>query len=235
MSRIFVAGATGLTGRNVVEVLAKKGLDVVAHVRPDSSRRGEWEERFAAMGATLSFAAWEPGAMQEALRGVDIAIALLGTTRKRARNDQTPQGAASYETVDYGLTAMLLRAAHSAEVRRFVYLSSMGASTTTPNPYLKVRGRIESELRDSGLSWASARPSFIVGDRDETRAGEKIGSALGDGVLGLVRALGGGAIADRYQSMSGAELGRAMVTLALSEDVGIVSCDALRKLATEQA
>jgi thioester reductase-like protein len=37
--KVFVAGATGLTGRFVVEALRESGVDVWAHVRPDSEAR----------------------------------------------------------------------------------------------------------------------------------------------------------------------------------------------------
>ena len=37
MEIAFVAGATGYTGREVVRLLAERGVRTLAHVRPDSS------------------------------------------------------------------------------------------------------------------------------------------------------------------------------------------------------
>ena len=47
VQRAFVAGATGLTGRFVVEELVRRGVEVHAHVRSDSPRLAEWRARAA--------------------------------------------------------------------------------------------------------------------------------------------------------------------------------------------
>ena len=105
--RAFVAGATGLTGRLVVEHLAVAGVSTVAHVRPDSGRLAHWRESFGALGASVSTAAWQVDAMTEALTEIrpTVVFGLLGTTKKRSRS-----GDGDYESVDYGLTACLIDA-----------------------------------------------------------------------------------------------------------------------------
>ena len=45
----FVAGATGYTGRAVVERLVADGFEAVAHVRPDSSRLASEREALAVL------------------------------------------------------------------------------------------------------------------------------------------------------------------------------------------
>ena len=235
MTKSFVAGATGLTGRSVVETLRSKGLPVIAHVRPDSSRLDEWRARFEEMGAEVDVTAWDEDALAETLRAKapDVVFALLGTTKRRARRADDPS-AETYEAVDYGLTAMLRRAAERSGHRpRFVYLSSMGVKPGTSNAYLAARARIEAELREGALPWVSARPSFIVGDRDETRPGEAIGSSVADALLGALGAVGARSLRDRYASMTGPELARALVAIALDPDRDgeVVEADALRALA----
>ena len=178
----FVAGATGLTGRSVVEILRERGLGAIAHVRPDSSRLEAWRSRFEAMGAEVDTTPWDEDALTETLRerAPQLVFALLGTTKRRARRADDPS-AETYEAVDYGLTAMLRRAAERCGHRpRFVYLSSMGVKEGTSNAYLAARARIEKELREGALPWTSVRPSFIVGDRDEARAGEAVVITLTD-------------------------------------------------------
>ena len=58
MQRAFVAGATGYTGRAVVRELTDRGLECIAHVRPDSPRLEEWRRVFTAMGATFDCTPW---------------------------------------------------------------------------------------------------------------------------------------------------------------------------------
>ncbi|MEQ8886792.1 MAG: NAD(P)H-binding protein [Sandaracinaceae bacterium] len=231
----FVAGATGLTGRSVVEILRERGLGAIAHVRPDSSRLEAWRSRFEAMGAEVDTTPWDEDALTETLRerAPQLVFALLGTTKRRARRADDPS-AETYEAVDYGLTAMLRRAAERCGHRpRFVYLSSMGVKEGTSNAYLAARARIEKELREGALPWTSVRPSFIVGDRDEARAGEAIGSTVADGLLGALGALGARRLRDRYRSITGPELARARVSVGLdpAREDQVVEADALRSTA----
>ncbi len=234
--RAFVAGATGLTGRLVVEELRARGVDAIAHVRPDSSSLEAWRARFGALGARVDTTAWDEAALTATLRELapSIVFALLGTTRKRAKRAAaagTDPAAESYEAIDYGLTAMLRRACEaSGQGPRFVYLSAIGVSESTGNPYMKARARIERELREGSLPYVIARPSFILGDRDESRPGEKVGAGFVDGALAALGALGARKLRDRYASIDAAQLARALVRLGLdpsAEDV-VVETDALR-------
>lgn len=217
----IVFGATGLTGRHVVELLAKRGTDVIAHVRPDSPRLTEWASRFTAMGARVSSAAWTREGIEALLASERPALVfgLLGTTQARVKQAARSGRDASketYDAVDVGLTELAIAACRAIEPRpRFVYLSSVGTSDTAAGSYLQARARVERTLRESGLPYTIARPSFIVGDRDEPRALEKVSAPLVDGVLGLLGAVGARGLRDRYRSITGPELARALVTVAV--------------------
>ena len=237
MTRAFVAGATGYTGREVVRRLAERGVEVIAHVRPDSSRLDEWRERFSAMGASGDSTPWTLEAMTERLTQLqpDVIFALLGTTRKRAKAAAAAgHAAADYEAVDYGLSAMLIEAARAAGLTpKLVYLSSMGVTEGTKNAYLQVRWRVEDALTRSGFPYVIARPSFITGpDREENRPLERVGAAMADGALSLLGGLGARRLRDRYRSTDSARLATALVELALDEEVSasVVESDALHRL-----
>ncbi|MCB9526461.1 MAG: NAD(P)H-binding protein [Myxococcales bacterium] len=210
--QVFVAGATGHTGRALVEQARAAGHRVVAHVRPDSSRLAEWTARFEGHGATVCTAPWTAEAMAAALaeHRPSHVFALLGTTRKRMKAE-----GGDYQAVDFGLTALLIDAAAAAGgVARFVYLSAEGANPGTGNAYLKARVDAEAHLAASGVPWTAARPSFIVGDRDEFRPGEHYGAKAADGLLGLVGVFGGRTLRDRYRSTTSEVLARALLRLA---------------------
>ncbi|GJG85833.1 hypothetical protein tb265_10140 [Gemmatimonadetes bacterium T265] len=226
---VFVAGATGYVGRAAVAAL---GARAVAHVRPDSPALDAWRARFAALGAAVDVTPWDEDALTATLARVRPAavFALLGTTRKR--------GAASgdtYESVDYGLTALLFRAAvrvAAAEAPRFVYLSALGADAGSRNPYLAARGRFEAELRAGPLPWTVVRPSFITGpDRGESRPAERVGAAVVDALAAPVASLGGRRTADRYRSITGAALASELVRLAGDPGAAgrVVQGDGLRR------
>lgn len=230
--RAFVAGATGYTGRAVVRVLRERGVQVTAHVRPDSPRLEEWRARFGALGAMVDATSWDESAMREAIARVrpTHVFSLLGTTRRRIR---AAGAAASYESVDYGFTALLVRATKAAApTARFIYLSSLGASETG-TAYMRARGRAERELRESGLSWITARPAFVTGeDREEPRPAERIAGTAVDAFLGAIAFLGIRGPQRKYASLTGEALARALATLALSGRDGVYHAAALRAAAS---
>lgn len=219
-ARAFVAGATGYVGREVVIALRAAGVDTWAHVRPDSGRLPQWRARFEALGAHVETTPWEPAALQERLSAIapTMVFALLGTTKARARA-AARAGAppADYEAVDYGLTALLLRAATAVEpAPRVIYLSSAGVRDGTRNPYLAARARLERELRVASVHYIIARPAYITGDdREESRPTERLVARAIDAMLALVGRLGARSMEQRWGSITGASLARGLVRLAL--------------------
>jgi uncharacterized protein YbjT (DUF2867 family) len=236
--RAFVAGATGYTGREVIRELRAHGVAAVAHVRPDSTKLAEWEARFQAHYAVVDTTAWELHALRDALERWQPThiFGLLGTTRSRVRAARSRGQNDSYETVDYGLTSMLLRAQLlTGRTARFVYLSSIGVNPKTRNSYLEVRWRMESELRESGLPYIIARPGFVTGpDREERRLSERSLAIASDVLLGLAGTLGARKLRARFQSLTGPQLATALVHAALDERYTNVVLEAaeLRELAS---
>ena len=219
MTTAFVAGATGLTGRNVTQALRKRGIATYAHVRPDSHRLAEWKERFSTWNAEVDTTPWDEAELCDTLSRVrpELVFALLGTTRARGRQAELETGRPdTYESVDYGLTALLLRATRQAcDSARFMYLSAIGVGEAAGNGYYAARWKVEQELRQSGLRYTVVRPSFIIGERDDPRLGERLGSQVTDAALGFLGALGAKRLSKRYRSITGPELAEALVRLAL--------------------
>lgn len=215
----FVAGATGYTGREVVRLLAERDVRTLAHVRPDSSSLDQWRERFGALGVEVDTTPWTREAMAARLAELSPThvFSLLGTTLKRARQAASEGRVEDYDAVDYGLSKLLIDSLVDSGLRpRFVYLSAAGASPLARGSYMQIRWRVEEALRDSGLPYTIARPSFITGpDRDEVRPGERMGAAVADGLLAVASVFGGRRLAARYRSTSSTALARALVARAL--------------------
>lgn len=220
----FVAGATGYTGLAVVRALRERGIATIAHVRPDSSRLDQWRAMLTELGAQVDTTAWDEAALTATLsaRQPTLVFALLGTTRARkkktARAGEDP-ATATYRAVDYGLTALLIRAAVASGAQpRCVYLSAVGVSPSAKGEYYRARVDAEVDLIASGLPYVIARPSFITGpDRLEDRPSERVGAAVIDGALAVVGGLGLRSVRDRYRSLTGPQLGVALVALALDD------------------
>ena len=216
----IVFGATGLTGRFVVSHLVKRGVRVIAHVRPDSSRLTEWSERFTKEGAEISSAPWTKDAIEALVvkEAPSLVFGLLGTTQarvKEAAREGRDASKETYDAVDIALTEMAIAACRAATRKpRFVYLSSVGTSDSAAGSYLQARARVERTLRESGVPYTIARPSFIVGDRDTPRALEKVSAPIVNGLLGVLGAVGAKDLRDRYRSITGEELAKALVVIA---------------------
>ena len=215
----FVAGATGFVGRALVQALVARGVDTTAHVRPDSGRLAEWRDKLAALGAKVDATPWDDAALTATLRTLapTHVFCTIGTTRNRAKADQISGDI--YQAVDVGLTRMLVTAAVGSGARpRLVVLSSVGASPKSASAYLKARAQAEGFAIESGLSWAIARPSFIVGDgREDRRRAEDATAAVANGLLGMLGALGATRLRDKYRSIGPDALATALVRLGLDE------------------
>ena len=218
MQIAFVAGATGYTGREVVRILLARGVRTVAHVRPDSPQVETWRQRFESAGAAVDTTPWDDTEITRTLSVLQPThvFSLLGTTRARRRASATQGSAEGYESIDYGLTAMLIRAAVLSGSRpRFVYLSALGVREHATNPYLLARWHAETMLRASGLPFTIARPSFVTGpDRDESRPLERVGATVVDAAAGIARLFGAERLAGTVRSMTGPELAAGLVRQA---------------------
>ena len=232
-STVFVAGATGFTGRGVVQAACAAGLRTVAHVRPDSARRAEWERRFAGWGAEPDSTPWEASAMAARVAALKptYVFAVLGTTMKRAKQDGLSDG---YAQVDYGMTAMLIDAAVQANKPRFIYLSAAGVA---PNrgAYLEARYKVEQRLKASGLPYTIARPGLITGVRDEGRMLESMFAAALKPTAAVLRMLGSTSTAAWATPLTGEELGRALVHAALAQSGAAVVLEPKDILQASQA
>jgi uncharacterized protein YbjT (DUF2867 family) len=227
----FIAGATGYTGQQLTRQLAARKVRTVAHVRPDSSALSRLRSEFTAYGAQVDTTPWNEDALVKTL----LALApthifyVIGTTRKRGKEAAKNRGAVeNYETVDYGLAAMLMRALARTTLKpRFIYLSSVGVSKNAKGGYLRARYKAEQELQASGLEWIIARPAFITGEeREEWRPAERIGGKLFDAVLSAVSALGAKDLANRYASLNSEQLARALIYFGIDAAGANVIVDA---------
>jgi nucleoside-diphosphate-sugar epimerase len=219
VARAFVAGATGFVGRALVQALVARGVETTAHVRPDSGRLEEWRTKLGALGAKVDATAWDADALGATLTALapTHVFCTIGTTRNRAKADAISGDI--YQAVDVGLTRKLVAGAVASGAKpRLIVLSSIGASAKSASAYLKARAQAEQFAIDSGLSWAIARPSFIVGDgREDRRRLEDATAAVANGVLGALGALGAKKLRDKYRSIGPDALAAQLVRLGLDE------------------
>jgi uncharacterized protein YbjT (DUF2867 family) len=152
-----------------------------------------------------------------------IVFCLIGTTRKRGKQASAidPEtGIQDYESVDFGLTELLLNACLEAQILpRFVYLSSIGTGPDAGNAYSQARYKAEEAVRQSGLPYTIARPAIIHGPgRDDSRPMEHVAATLGDSLLALSGVFGARRLQQRYRSISNLELAAALIRIAIDPE-----------------
>ena len=100
---------------------------------------------------------------------VDDVFCALGTTIRKAGSQ------AAFRRVDFDFTLAAARLALKHGAQRFVLVSSIGADPESSNFYLRTKCEVEKAVMD--LSYPVLhifRPSLLVGDRKESRSGEKL-------------------------------------------------------------
>jgi uncharacterized protein YbjT (DUF2867 family) len=143
----FVAGATGYTGRALMDLFAREKSDWKP--RPHARAAGKLADAVVCDPRDVA-------KLTEGMRGCDAVVQLIGTVKARfAEGD--------YDDIDYGTTVALGQAAKAAGVARLLLLSSVGASSAR-GKYLQVKRKTEQWVEQSGLEYTIVRPSFIVGE-----------------------------------------------------------------------
>lgn len=177
MKRVVVTGANGHIGANVVRaLLERRGVEVVAFVRPGSDRRGiEGLPIEIAEGDIL-----RPDTLAEAMRGADTLIHCAAQFALWAKDADAILRPAIEGTEN------VLRAAAAAGVRRVVVTSSVatvGGSTSADVlldaehwaegltvPYYVAKQRAERrawELAEElGLAMCTILPTMVLGPHD---------------------------------------------------------------------
>ncbi|MFX1319430.1 MAG: NAD-dependent epimerase/dehydratase family protein [Promethearchaeota archaeon] len=121
--KIFVTGATGFIGRNLVAKLVEEKYDVTALVRKTSEVRGIPKEVRLVEGDLFDLAS-----LEDAANGAEIVIHLA------AMFDFYPKDVGLLYRVNVEGTRNLLTACKKSSVRRFIYCSTSETTGVVTNP-----------------------------------------------------------------------------------------------------
>jgi uncharacterized protein YbjT (DUF2867 family) len=160
---VLLAGATGLVGGEILRGLV--GDDDVAEVR--ALVRRPLDRALAAPKVSELLADFDALDAHPEWFRVDQVLCALGTTIRRAGSQD------AFRRVDFEYPAALARLAHTHGARHFLLVSSVGANARSRVFYSRVKGELEDAVRAAGYAAVTiARPSFLLGPREETRLGE---------------------------------------------------------------
>lgn len=157
---ILVSGGTGMVGSAAVRHLLQRG-ERVAVLGRDAARV---RRRFPDVEARQADVRDRDGLVQ-AMQGVEVVI---NAVQFPTSPIEVPKKGWTFEEIDYKGTVNQVDAAKAAGVRRFVYVSAVGASETGPRHWFRYKGMAERYLRESGLEWVIVRPTWVFGPEDQS-------------------------------------------------------------------
>ena len=167
MKTAIILGATGLTGK---ALLSKLLLDSTYTSVKSFARKPIELEHPKLIQNTIDFNNLTN--YIDLIKG-DIVFCCLGTTIKTAGSQE------AFQKVDYTFPTEFAKIAKQNGITAFYLQSSLGADSKSNNFYLKVKGETEEAIRNLSFnSFATFRPSMLLGDRTEFRFGEVIGKIM---------------------------------------------------------
>ncbi|HEX8542259.1 MAG TPA: NAD(P)H-binding protein [Pseudomonas sp.] len=204
---ILLAGATGLTGEHLLDRLLNE---------PTVSRVLAPTRRPLAEHPRLENPVGELTSLLPTLSGqVDIAFCCLGSTIKQAGSQE------AFRAIDLDMVVAFGKRAREMGARHLVVISAINADPGSSVFYTRTKGEMEQALK--AQDWPQltiARPSLLVGNRNETRLAEQLAAPIAKLIPG------------KYGAIEACSLARALWRLALEEQSGerVVESDELRKL-----
>ncbi len=150
MKTVALTGATGFVGRITLDRLLAAGWHVRALTRRDQPKK---------TGVTWIHGRLDDGAsLVELCNGADAVLHVAGVVNA--------PDAAGFESGNVTGTALMLAAAVSAGIDRFVHVSSLAARHPALSMYGASKAKAEYLVRGSKLDWTVIRPPGVYGPGD---------------------------------------------------------------------
>jgi len=192
VDRVLVAGASGKTGRHVLEVLDRRGYEPLALTR-SSERANHFHSRGVESIAGDLLVARDA---RRAVRTADAAITCVGSSPVQVLRGQVPGGGPD-RFVDGAGNAALARAADGAGLEALVMTSSLGVGGDRGSwmaslfgiaiePVVAAKARGERAIREADLDHVVVRPGALLDRLSPLAVGEVRTAPAGTGVWGLL-------------------------------------------------
>lgn len=167
MKTAIIIGASGLTGKVLLYQLLQDDSfsRVIIFVRKELTIAHSKLIQHAIDFNNLN-------CFKDLIRG-DVVFCCMGTTIKTAGSQE------AFKKVDFIYPVEFAKLAKENNISVFCLQSSIGADAKSNNFYLKTKGETEDAIKQLNFqSFATFRPSMLLGDRTEFRLGEKLGKIV---------------------------------------------------------
>ena len=201
MGNVLIAGASGLTGQQVVKLLLADPhcTRLISIVRKPT---GITDQKLMEIVSDLS----NP---QEINLGqqIDECFLCLGSTIAKAGSKE------AFERIDRTVVTAIANLAIKAGAKTCALISAAGADANSSIFYNQIKGKTEDDLSKLGFSKLLIfRPGLLLGDRKEHRLAERISQSL----MGLWTQK----VFGKYASIHVSQLAQAMVLSTYDDSLG---------------
>jgi uncharacterized protein YbjT (DUF2867 family) len=202
MKTALIAGSTGLIGSQLLQLLlsdtyydavkaiSRKPLEIthpkLENIVLDFDKLTEYHDKLKA----------------------DDIFCCLGTTIKKVKTKE------KFRTVDFDYPVELAKLAKANGAEQYLLVSALGADKKSGIFYNQVKGEVEEAIEQVGFkSYQIFRPSLLMGERKENRAGEEAGK--------VVFKYFGFLVPKKYKGIESSKVARAMQKLAAQHAQGV--------------
>jgi putative NADH-flavin reductase len=178
--KLFIVGASGGTGREIVEQALERGHEVTAFARTPGKIKTRHRRLSVAQGDVL-----DPPSIERAIAGHDAVLCALGHKRFFIKTSILSRG-----------TANIIAAMKGHGIKRFVCETALGIGDTRGRMglyytlfvipvilwfYFRDKEKQEHLIRESPLDWVIVRPAQLTNGK--RRGTYRHGSAIGGWIL----------------------------------------------------
>jgi dTDP-4-dehydrorhamnose reductase len=162
-------GGTGLTGGCILNLLNNdsdfKSIIVV-------SRKTFTHSSNKISNKVIDFS--DPVEIESCIKKDSIVFSCIGTTQAQVKGDKK-----KYREIDFDITLNIANACKKLNAKKFLFISSGGANSSSSNFYLKLKGEIEDAvIKTKNNSLFILKPSLLLGKRNNSRFMENIGQII---------------------------------------------------------
>jgi uncharacterized protein YbjT (DUF2867 family) len=162
-------GGTGLTGGCILNLLKNdsdfKSIIVV-------SRKTFTHSSNKIFNKVIDFS--DTVEIESSIRKDSIVFSCIGTTQAQVKGDKK-----KYREIDFDITLNIANACKKLNAKKFLFISSGGANSSSSNFYLKLKGEIEDAvIKVKNNSLFILKPSLLLGRRNNSRFIENIGQII---------------------------------------------------------
>jgi len=167
MKKVLIAGATGLVGKNLVKRLLDDDFFTEVHVL---ARRNL---DFSSPKLFVHIADFDNLQTLNDSFGCDVFFCALGTTIKKAGSQD------NFKKVDYTYVIKSAQLAQNNGATEGHVVTALGSNAESKIFYNRVKGEVQNTLKEMNYSSMTIyQPSLLLGERDEFRLGEVLGTVF---------------------------------------------------------